>query len=52
MAPPRTSLGSYDAPRGSQVRPPTADACDVCILQFTPLAVFPDCGAQIMVTLT
>ena len=34
-----------------QFGPPTAHACGACTLRFISLPLFPDCSAQIMVTL-
>ena len=43
--------GAHDAPPDAQVGPLMARTCGACTLQFTPSALVPDCGAQIMVTL-
>ena len=44
--------GAHDAPPDPQVGPPMARACGARTLRFAPSALVPDCGAQIMYTLS
>jgi len=42
---------AHDAPPHPHIEPPTARDSSARTLRFTPLALVPDCSAQIMVTL-
>ena len=44
-------LGKLTTLPKPQLGHPTARACGARTLRFAPLAIVPDCGAQIMVTL-
>jgi len=45
---PGSRWGTHDTPPNPQVGPPTPRACGARTLRFTPSALVPDCGAQII----